>query len=315
MIILTGGAGFIGSNILKKLNENGNKDILVVDNFDNYAKYKNLINLSFLDFIDKNKFINDLESNKYDNQITAILHQGACSSTTELDLNYLIKNNYEYSKKLLKFSIENKIPFIYASSASIYGNYTKFFNEDKSNENPINPYAFSKYLFDNYVRSNVDFKVNKVVGLRYFNVYGPNEEHKKSMASTIYHFNKQLKETNTIRLFGSYDGYENGTQKRDFIYVDDCVDTILWFLNNNYSGIYNLGTGAARSFNEVANLIIKWHNLNGKIEYVDFPENLKGSYQSYTRADMNNLFKIGFKHNFLTLEEGVNLYLNKLNNI
>ena len=315
MIIVTGGAGMIGSNIIRELNKIGIDDIIVVDNLKNGRKFLNLKNIFFKDYLDKDDFLQKILLNKINFKIDFIFHLGACSATTEWDGKYLMKNNYEYSKLLLDFSIEFKIPFIYASSASVYGLNDSNFSELTINESPINMYAYSKLIFDNYVRSLIKNSKSLIVGLRYFNVYGPNESHKGSMASTIYHFSNQLAKGNKINLFEGSDFYGNGEQKRDFVYVKDCAIANLWFYHNAHplnSGIFNIGTGQARSFNDVGKEVIKYFR-RGQIEYVAFPEHLLGAYQSYTCADMFSLNKL--THNeikFRNIEEGIQDYLSDI---
>lgn len=307
MIIVTGGAGFIGSNIIKKLNEEGIKDILVIDNFKNSEKYKNLNKLDFLDYIDKEDFIQNLENYK-SLKIDTIFHQGACSNTMEYDGKYMMKNNYEYSKNLLNFAIENNIRFIYASSASVYGNGNNGFYESRECEYPLNIYAFSKYLFDNYVRNIINDASIQIVGLRYFNVYGPQENHKGKMASVVYHFHNQILEEGKIKLF---EGSENF--KRDFIYVKDAVNVIMFFFKNpEKRGIFNCGTGKARSFLDIANIMKELYEKKVEIEFIPFPEQLKGKYQTFTQADLANLKDIGYNSKFYNLEEGMKDYVDVL---
>ena len=304
MIIVTGGAGFIGSNIVKGLNEQGHKDILIVDNLAETQKYLNLNRLSFADYIDKHDFLERLPEL---DQIEAIIHQGACSATTELDANYLIRNNYEYSKTLLHYSLKKGIPFIYASSASVYGNGEKGFIEEPEYEYPLNGYAFSKFIFDNYVRQNVDFENDSpVVGLRYFNVYGYQENHKGSMASVPFHFFNQASEKGEVNVF---EGSENFL--RDFIFIEDVVKVVLFFLKSGKSGIYNCGTGNERSFLDMANVFVKQFG-NCKINTVPFPEHLKGKYQTFTKANPDKLRQSGYTKAFLSLEEGMEKYLAQL---
>jgi ADP-L-glycero-D-manno-heptose 6-epimerase len=307
VIIVTGGAGFIGSNIIKKLNEEGIKDILVIDNFKNSEKYKNLNKLDFLDYIDKEDFIQNLENYK-SLKIDTIFHQGACSNTMEYDGKYMMKNNYEYSKNLLNFAIENNIRFIYASSASVYGNGNNGFYESRECEYPLNIYAFSKYLFDNYVRNIINDASIQIVGLRYFNVYGPQENHKGKMASVVYHFHNQILEEGKIKLF---EGSENF--KRDFIYVKDAVNVIMFFFKNpEKRGIFNCGTGKARSFLDIANIMKELYEKKVEIEFIPFPEQLKGKYQTFTQADLANLKDIGYNSKFYNLEEGMKDYVDVL---
>ena len=311
MIIVTGSNGFIGSNLIKGLNSMGIKDILAVDDHEKLPPSENLSNCKFKDLI-KIEDIAELLRNYPTNDITHIFHQGACSDTMEKDINYMIKNNYLFSKDLLTLALEKNINFIYASSASVYGD-GKIFEEDKKYEKPINLYAYSKFIFDQYVRELINNTDSQIVGLRYFNVYGPNEQHKGRMASVAFHLHQQLKESQYIKLFKGSDGYEDGEQKRDFIHVDDVVKVNLWFMKNEVSGIFNVGTGVSQSFNDVANAVINW-NKKGKIEYIPFPEELIGSYQSYTQANIDRLRNAGYKDEFLTVEEGVSSYLNSLHN-
>lgn len=312
MYVVTGGAGFIGSNIVKALNSQGIKDILVVDDLTDGTKFKNIVNCEILDYLDKDDFLNNLSQEPgYCIQIKAVLHQGACSETTEWNGRYMMKNNYEYSKQLFHTCLTANIPFIYASSAAVYG-LTTIFKEVNEYENPLNVYGYSKLQFDNYVRRYLDSADSQVVGLRYFNVFGPGEQHKGKMASVIFHFYNQLKQHGKVNLFEGCEGYKNGEQQRDFIYVDDIVKINLWFLNNpNKSGIYNVGTSCNRSFNDVANNVINYFK-KGSINYIPFPDHLKGYYQSFTKADISLLKEAGYLDQFHTLEEGINKYLEYL---
>jgi len=313
MIIVTGGAGFIGSNLILGLNAKGREDILVVDDLTDGRKFGNLAKAEIMDYWDIDEFALHIKENKtFSENVEAIFHQGACSITTEWDGCYMMENNYTYSKNLLHYCREQDIPYIYASSAAVYGTNLKF-EEDGGNESPINVYAYSKYLFDEYVRKiSTDMK-SQVIGLRYFNVYGPGEEHKGGMASTAFHFNNQLNDDGCVKLFSGSDGYDDGEQRRDFIYVEDVIDVNLWcFENNNISGIFNVGTGSSRSFNDMAKAILKWHG-HGEIRYIEFPQHLENSYQSFTEANINNLRNAGYKHEFTSLEEGINKYLGWLN--
>ncbi len=313
MIIVTGGAGFIGSNLVLGLNELGYDDILVVDDLKNGHKYKNLVDCRIADYLDKTDFLKELQNNSFNpKKIEAILHQGACSSTIEWDGRYMMENNYQYSKTLFHYSQQHKIPFIYASSAAVYGAKTHF-KEIFSAEQPLNVYGYSKFQFDQYIRQYKGKLASQVVGLRYFNVYGPRESHKGSMASVPFHLNTQIKETQKVCLFEGCDGYKNGEQRRDFIYVGDVVDINLWFLDiGRINGIYNVGTGRSQTFNEVAKAVIHYHQY-GKIEYIPFPEKLKGCYQSFTEANLDALRNIGCKYQFKTVEEGIALYMDWLN--
>lgn len=312
MIIVTGGAGFIGSNIVKALCARGETEVVVVDDLTDGTKFRNLVNYPIADYIDKTQFLIQLQQGCFnDGAIKAIFHQGACSATTEWDGRYMMDNNYEYSKTLLHYCLKHRAPFIYASSAAVYGLNTDF-SECPEYEAPLNVYGYSKLLFDNYVRRHVSDKNSQVVGLRYFNVYGPNEEHKGSMASVAYHLHQQLCSGDEVRLFQGLGGYGNGEQQRDFVYIDDVVAVNLWFLEHpKTSGIYNVGTGQAQSFNDVANAVIGWHK-RGRIDYIPFPEHLKNCYQSYTQADIQALRQVGYTQPFYSVSEGVRCYLDQL---
>ncbi|MFB3101607.1 MAG: ADP-glyceromanno-heptose 6-epimerase [Gammaproteobacteria bacterium] len=312
MIIVTGGAGFIGSNLVKALNDKGFTDVLVVDDLTDGIKFRNLVDCQVIDYLDKDDFLQMVKQERnFTENIEAIFHQGACSATTEWDGRYMMENNYAYSKALLHYCLKLKIPFIYASSAAVYG-IGENFKEAKENEAPVNVYGYSKYLFDEYVRRFVTEPESLVVGLRYFNVYGPREQHKGSMASVAWHLNQQIQETGKMKLFEGSGGYADGDQRRDFIHVDDVVKVNLWMLENAACGIVNVGTGASRPFNDVAKAIISWHG-KGEVEYIDFPEQLKGSYQSYTEADISSLRQMGYTNDFLSVEDGVKQYLDVLN--
>ncbi len=303
MIVVTGGAGFIGSNLVKGLNERGISDILIVDNLEKAEKHKNLNSLDFYDFVDKRDFINHLSKFK-DLNFEVIFHQGACSNTMEYNGRYMMQNNYDYSKKLLHFALENKIRFIYASSASVYGNGRNGFKEERTCEYPLNIYAFSKFLFDIYVRRLLKDSDIQIVGLRYFNVYGPQENHKDKMASVVFHFHNQILKEGKMKLF---EGSENF--KRDFVYVRDVVKVNLFFLDHpEKKGIFNCGTGKARSFLDIAKIMKNLYE-KAEIEFIPFPEVLKGKYQTFTEADLGNLRRAGYKERFSSLEEGVTEYV------
>lgn len=304
-VIVTGGAGFIGSNIIKGLNEEGIQNILIVDDAYDTLKLRNLNSVYISDYVDKEDFILNLE--KYKN-VKAIIHQGACSSTTETDGKFLMKNNYEYSKKLLEFSIKNSIKFIYASSASVYGDGKEGFYEDRICENPLNGYASSKFLFDNYVRNilNKGDYNSTIVGLRYFNVFGYQENHKGDMSSVFLKFFNQVTENKEISIFeGSKDIL------RDFIFIEDVVKVVLYFFKNTVSGIFNCGTGKARSFYDIAK---NYHeSFEGvTIKEISFPDKLKNKYQYFTQADISNLRNAGYSDEFMSLEEGLNKYVRNL---
>ena len=311
MIIVTGGAGFIGANLVEALNRRGRTDILVVDNLENGVKCLNLADLEIADYLDKRDFLERVRAGDLPAP-EVVFHQGACSATTEWNGRYVMDNNFEYSKVLLHWCQAHGAPFIYASSASVYGAGPNF-TEGRENEHPLNAYAYSKFLFDQYVRRRLPEARAQIVGLRYFNVYGPREGHKGSMASVAYHFNQQLKEGDEVRLFEGSDGYGPGEQRRDFVYVGDVVDINLWFWDHpEVSGIFNAGTGRAQTFNDVARAVIAWHG-RGRIRYIPFPEHLKGRYQSYTQADLTALRAAGYDRPFKTVEEGVRTYLDWLN--
>ena len=312
MIIVTGGAGFIGSNIVRALNAQGRSDILVVDNLTNGHKFVNLVDCEIQDYLDKDDFIERIRKGYRFASIDAIFHEGACSATTEWDGKYMMQNNYEYSKELLHFCLEESIPYLYASSAATYGK-TDTFIEAREYEGPLNVYGYSKFQFDQYVRSIWSKIESQVVGFRYFNVYGPREQHKGSMASVAFHFNTQIKETGVCKLFEGSGGYPNGGQLRDFVFVEDVCSVNLWFMDNpDKSGIYNLGTGNAQTLNDVANAVIDWHG-KGEIQYIPFPVHLKGAYQSYTQANIDQLRNAGYDAAFASVEQGTRKYLDWLN--
>ena len=303
MIVVTGGAGFIGSNIVKGLNEAGEEDILVVDNLSTAEKHLNLNSLSIADYIDKDEFLQKL--NTFQN-VSTIFHQGACSSTTEQDGKYMMSNNYEYSKTLLKHCLENSIDFLYASSASVYGNGKAGFVEKREAEYPLNVYGFSKFAFDNYVRRVLPQVKSQVLGLRYFNVYGPQENHKGRMASVAFHLFQQLQETGKMKLFEGSRSF-----RRDFIHVADTVKINLHFYESKTSGIFNAGTGKARSFEDIATTLKSLHG-SGEIESIPFPEDLHGKYQEFTEAGLDKLRAAGYSKEFMSLEEGVQQYYEQL---
>jgi len=303
MIVVTGGAGFIGSNIVKGLNEAGEENIIVVDNLSNAEKHLNLNSLSIADYIDKDEFLQKL--NKFQ-KVSAIFHQGACSSTTEQDGKYMMSNNYEYSKTLLNYCLENSIDFLYASSASVYGNGKAGFVEKREAEYPLNVYGFSKFAFDNYVRRVLPQVKSQVLGLRYFNVYGPQENHKGRMASVAFHLFHQLQETEKMKLFEGSRSF-----RRDFIHVADTVKINLHFYESKTSGIFNAGTGKARSFEDIATTLQSLHG-SGEIESIPFPEDLRGKYQEFTEAGLDKLRAAGYSSEFMSLEEGVQQYYEQL---
>jgi ADP-L-glycero-D-manno-heptose 6-epimerase len=323
-LIVTGAAGFIGSNLVKALNARGEKDIVAVDNLSRADKVANLSDLEITDFIDKRDFLEQLEAGRLDVKIRAVLHQGACSDTMETDGRYMMQNNYEYSQTLMHRCLERGVPFIYASSASVYGN-GRVFKETRENEAPLNVYGYSKFLFDQAVRRVLAARPGtQVAGFRYFNVYGPREAHKGRMASVAFHFYDQYLATGRVKLFEGSAGYGPGEQVRDFISVEDVVRVNLHFLDNpGMSGIFNVGTGKAQTFNDVARATVNAirKSLGEKVlsldemraakavEYIPFPAQLVGKYQSYTQADMDALRAAGYKEKFMDVEEGVGRYV------
>ena len=326
MIIVTGGAGFIGSNIVKGLNDSGREDVIVVDNLEQGQKFLNLVDCNIADYVDKRAFIDAIKAGKYGNEIEAIFHLGACSDTMNYDGLYMMSNNYEYSKTLLHFCQQHAASYIYASSASVYGT-GPVFRELPEYESPLNVYAYSKFLFDHYVRRMYDQRTAQIVGLRYFNIYGDREQHKGRMASMAFHFTNQYRESGHVNLFEGIEGYENGGQLRDFVSVEDVVSLNLFLLENpSCSGIFNVGTGHCQSFNDVAvaavnrcreeedeaPLSLSEMQSQGLVRYIDFPETLKGKYQSYTEADISALREAGYDRPFLTVEQGVSRYVGRL---
>lgn len=324
--VVTGAAGFIGANLVKGLNRRGVTNILAVDNLAKADKFKNLVDCEIADYLDKKEFISLLETGMLTGSITAVLHQGACSDTMETDGRYMMENNYRYSVSLFKFCQSEKTPFLYASSASVYG-AGRVFREQREHEGPLNIYGYSKFLFDQYLRHNWNEINAQVVGFRYFNVYGPREQHKGRMASVAFHFFNQFNTEGRVRLFEGCDAYDNGEQRRDFISVEDIVKVNMWCLDHpQVSGIFNLGTGRCQSFNDVAVTVVNTCRSRmglsrltlddmrdqGIIEYIPFPEALKGKYQSYTEADMSALRVAGYAEPFLSVEEGVARYVEYL---
>ncbi|MFP1739424.1 ADP-glyceromanno-heptose 6-epimerase [Lonsdalea quercina] len=307
MIIVTGGAGFIGSNIVKALNDQGYRDILVVDNLKDGTKFANLADLDIADYIDKEDFIANIVAGDDLGDIEAIFHEGACSSTTEWDGKYMMDNNYQYSKEVLHYCLERSIPFLYASSAATYGGRSKDFVEERQFEQPLNVYGYSKFLFDQYVREILPHAGSQVCGFRYFNVYGPREGHKGSMASVAFHLNQQIHQGENPKLFSGSESF-----KRDFVYVADVAAVNLWFWKQGVSGIFNCGTGRAESFQAVADAVLEYHKT-GSVEYIPFPEKLQGRYQSYTQADLTKLRAAGYDKPFHTVAEGVADYMAWLN--
>ncbi|EOD81716.1 ADP-L-glycero-D-manno-heptose-6-epimerase [Grimontia indica] len=313
MIIVTGGAGMIGSNLVKALNEQGYNDILVVDNLKDGTKFVNLVDLDIADYMDKEDFIAQIMAGDDFGPIEAVFHEGACSATTEWDGKYMMLNNYEYSKELLHYCLEREIPFLYASSAATYGGRDHDFIEEPQYEGALNVYGYSKQLFDNYVRriwADAEAHgetLSQITGFRYFNVYGPRENHKGSMASVAFHLNNQIKDGQNPKLFEGSD-----TFKRDFVYVGDVCKMNIWFWQNSQSGIFNCGTGRAEPFRAVAEAVIKHHG-QGEVEEIPFPDHLKGRYQAYTQADLTKVRAAGYPDEFKTVAEGVAEYMAILN--
>ena len=320
--VVTGAAGFIGSNIVHALNARGVHDIIAVDNLERADKFRNLVGADIADYLDKREFRDRLVAGEFEGAVDCVIHEGACSDTMETDGRYMLDNNYRYSLELLDFCQEEEIPFLYASSASVYGAGPDY-REERACERPLNVYAYSKFLFDQGVRAMLRGSRAQVVGLRYFNVYGPNEAHKGRMASVAFHAYHQLLAEGRVKLFVGSDGYRDGEQRRDFIHVDDCVAVNLWFLERRgASGIFNCGTGRAQTFNRLAVAVINavhgtqltLHDAvaKGLIEYVPFPPQLAGKYQSFTEADLAKLRAAGYPGEFMDVEKGVAAYVKHL---
>jgi len=324
--VVTGAAGFIGSNLVKALNQRGETNIIAVDNLSKADKFRNLADCEIADYLDKEDFIESLIDGDFDGEIKAVLHEGACSDTMETDGRYMMQNNYRYTLALLDHCQDEEVPFLYASSASVYGG-GGVFKESREYESPLNVYAYSKFLFDQVVRRRWDQRTAQIVGFRYFNVYGPREQHKGRMASVAYHFFNQYRADGCVKLFEGCDGYANGGQRRDFVSVEDVVKVNLYFLDHpEQSGIFNLGTGNAQSFNDVAVAAINTLRVANNesvltpeqmlaqkiIQYIPFPDALRGKYQSYTQADIAALRGAGYAAPFLTVEQGTARYVQQL---
>ena len=324
--IVTGAAGFIGANLVKALNERGVDRVIAVDNLKRADKFKNLIDCEIADYIDKQEFLQLVEEGQFDGAVEAILHEGACSDTMEHDGHYMMANNYRYSTALLDFCLDQEVPYLYASSASVYGGGSVF-KEMREFEGPLNVYGYSKFLFDQVVRRRLPEASSQVAGFRYFNVYGPREQHKGRMASVAFHFFNQFRAEGKVRLFEGADGYGNGEQRRDFVFIEDVVKVNMHFLEHqDASGIFNLGTGRAQSFNDVAvatvnacragagqpPLALSELQAQGLIEYIAFPDALRGKYQSFTQADLGKLRAAGYDGEFATVEQGVARYVEHL---
>jgi ADP-L-glycero-D-manno-heptose 6-epimerase len=324
--VVTGAAGFIGSRLVRALNARGITEIIAVDNLEKSEKFRNLAELEIADYVDKREFLDRLHADEFDDVIKVVFHQGACSDTMESDGRYMMENNYSYSRALLDWCQDEGIPFIYASSAAVYGASTVF-REERACERPLNVYGYSKFLFDQYVRRCLKRRQSQIAGFRYFNVYGPNEAHKGRMASVAFHaFNRFMDEGN-VSLFVGSAGYGDGEQRRDFVHVDDVVSANLWFFGRpGVSGIFNCGTGRAQSFNDVAVAVVNTVRAArseapmtredmtraGLIRYVPFPPALEGKYQSYTQADLSGLRAAGCDQDFMSVEQGVQAYVRHL---
>lgn len=311
MHIITGGAGFIGSGFVHQLNRMGIDDIIIVDNLGSTEKWKNLVNLKFTYYLHKDEFIPRLVQGDFTG-IESIIHMGACSSTTEKNADYLMSNNFHYSRKLVDFCQKNHIRFIYASSAATYGDGSLGFSDEYEQIDrlkPLNMYGYSKQFFDFWVKKQG--LLTSVAGLKFFNVFGPNEYHKQDMQSVVRKAYLQIKETGKVRLFKSYHPeYGHGEQKRDFVYIKDCLEVMAWLLERgDINGIYNLGAGQARTWNDLAKAVFQAMNMEPDIEYMDMPEELRGKYQYYTRAPMEKLQAVGCPIRFHSLEDGVRDYV------
>ena len=323
-IIVTGAAGFIGSNIVKALNRRGETDIIAVDNLTNGHKFRNLADCDIAHYLDKHEFIRQVREHLVPHDIRAVFHQGACSNTMEHNGQYMMENNYQYSLDLLDWCQDERIPFLYASSAAVYGKGTAF-REERALEKPLNVYGYSKFLFDQVVRRRIAQGLTaQVVGFRYFNVYGMREQHKGRMASVAYHHFNQYRSQGYVNLFGAYENYGNGEHSRDFISVEDVAKVNLYFFDNfEKSGIFNLGTGRSQPFNDLAAATVNaCRAAEGKpklsladlveqqlIRYIPFPEDLAGKYQSFTQADTEKLRAAGYADDFYTVEQGVERYV------
>lgn len=324
-IIVTGAAGFIGSNIVKALNQRGITDIVAVDNLTKGEKFRNLADCDIAHYLDKHEFIRQIREHQFPyDDIRAVFHQGACSDTMNHDGQYMMDNNYQYTLDLLDWCQDERIPFLYASSAAVYGK-GEVFREERELEQPLNVYGYSKFLFDQILRQRMKKGLTaQVVGFRYFNVYGMREQHKGRMASVAFHHFNQYREQGYVNLFGEYGGYGNGGHSRDFVSVEDIVKVNLYFFDHpEKSGIFNLGTGRSQPFNDLATATVNACreaegkpklSLNelveqGLIRYIDFPDALKGKYQCFTQADMTQLRQAGYDAEFFDVEQGVSRYV------
>ncbi|MDP4174943.1 MAG: ADP-glyceromanno-heptose 6-epimerase [Bacteroidota bacterium] len=312
MIVVTGGAGFIGSAVVWKLNQMGEENITIVDSLGTGEKWKNLVGLKYADIYHKTDFLNRILEDNLPFVVDAIVHMGACSATTEKDADYLLNNNFKYTVELAKYCLPRRARFIYASSAATYGSGEAGYDDNVDELmklHPLNMYGYSKHMFDLWA-SKMDI-LDKIVGLKFFNVYGPNEYHKADMRSVVHKAFHQIKDSGKVKLFKSYKKeYKDGEQKRDFIYVKDVVDMIMYFLENkDKNGLFNLGTGNSRTWNDLAGAIFSAMNKPVKIEYTDMPETLKDKYQYYTQANNAKLCAAGYTKPITSLEDGVKDYV------
>ena len=312
MYLVTGGAGFIGSAFVWKLNSEGIDDILIVDELGTSEKWKNLVNRKYVDYIHKDDFLEIISNETTPFIVDAVIHMGACSSTTEMDAEYLMENNYLYSRALAEWSMKNNVRFIYASSAATYGDGSLGFSDENEKSltlKPLNMYGYSKQVFDLWALRNQH--EDQMVGIKFFNVFGPNEYHKEDMKSVVHKAFHQIKENGKVKLFKSYKPeYKDGAQLRDFVYIKDCVDVIWWFLQNKeVNGIFNLGTGKARTWNDLVNAVFSAISIKPAIQYIDMPEVLREKYQYYTEATMEKLKKAGCPVEFRSLEDSVTDYV------
>ena len=308
MIVVTGGAGFIGSALIAGLNNRQISDILVVDELGSDEKWKNLLNLSFADYVEKSDFLEMVLADNLPSGTEVVFHMGACTSTTETNASYLIKNNYEYSKLLAQWAGDKDVRYIYASSAAAYGDGSAGFSDDEERLEglkPLNIYGYSKHLFDLWARRTGLLK--KIVGLKYFNVFGPNEYHKGDMRSFVLKAFDQINAKGKVGLFKSYKPeYADGEQMRDFLYVKDAVDMTLFFLDNpQTAGLFNIGTGRARTWNDLVNAVFAAMDKKPKIEYIEMPESIRNHYQYFTQADISKLRNSGYKKQPVGLEDAV----------
>ena len=313
MVIVTGAAGFIGSAVIWGLNKNGINDILAVDELGSTDKWKNLRGLSYKDYVEKDYFRNLIKAGDLPDSVTSIVHMGACSSTTETDASYLIDNNYQYTKELASFAIERNIRFIYASSAATYGDGALGYDDDHTSLHrlsPLNMYGYSKHLFDLWAADNT--LLDKIVGLKFSNVFGPNEYHKQDMRSVPIKAFEQIRDSGSVKLFKSYKNeYADGEQMRDFIYVKDAVEMVLFFLEKtNANGIFNIGSGKARTWNDLIKAAFSALNLKSNITYIEMPEELRDRYQYFTELNMTKLYSTGFSKTLTPLEDAISDYIN-----